>query len=180
MSPEEIQAISIAVAAAVSDTQSGPGVRGWIEVGIAGLVLLGTFVGWTVHITGKINGAFGTLSERNTALDGQVKALEAVIGSLKERVDAHESVDRDTHTRLEAADQQILEQLALARAESSEQHSDLGGKLERSTERGEQSRRDLHQKIDEKFNSIHGPVMRLVGFHEAQQSQRPEHRQADG
>lgn len=91
----------------------------------------------------------------------------------------HQDADQKTHDRLETGDREILsevtairgemlEQLTAFRGESSNQHADLGRKLDDVAKEGREGRRAIHKEVQD----MGKVVERLVGRAEIEDRDR--------
>lgn len=85
--------------------------------------------------------------------------LSKAVSSLKTWKEEHDKADQREHDRLGSDNRESIEELRLFRAESTEQHNNLGAKLDRLAEEGRRDRKGIHERID----SMSKDVQRLVG-----------------
>ena len=106
-----------------------------------------------------IGGLAAVLSKRKD----EIAALTAEVAALKVFKETHLAADKEMHRRLEDNDTAIMTELRLIRTESSEQHRDLGRRLEVAVAEGDVGRGKLHEKVDH----VRSKVDQLIGYHEA-------------
>ena len=103
---------------------------------------------------------------------------------LEEYRDSHEKEDKEAHHRLESGDQTLLNAVNHLGEESTRQHETLRREFHEASQRGDESRRQLHKRIEEtgkvwgerldetnaKVQGISETVHKLVGRQEGKES----------
>ena len=101
-------------------------------------------------------GGIGALARRLYNMDKRMALMEGY-------KDTHDQEDREAHSRLEQSNNDVLQELRIFR-----------GELKDSSERGDEGRRSLHERLDKtnkEVQEVSKSLHRLIGFHEGAHQQ---------